>query len=304
MKQLVVVSGKGGTGKTSIAASIVVLAQEAGRGVVAADCDVDAANLGLLLSGEEGEEEPFFSGRRAWIDPDLCNGCASCVEFCPEGAIHLAEGLAILDPELCEGCGICAHICPTGAIFMETVRVGVLLRRKTAWGPMVHARLEPGEDNSGKLVTAVRQEALVRAQAIEADLVVVDGPPGIGCPVHAAMTGCDQVLAVTEPTVAGLQDLLRVLELAKLFRLPVAVLLNKTGLGGADGADLVAQAEQAGALVVGRLPFDIEVSRALVRGELPLAVPAVAGPLREAWANLAELLDGPSQLVQMPSRLG
>ena len=305
MKKLVVSSGTGGAGKTSIAASLVALAQQDGCRVVAADCDVRAASLGRLLRGQDAEPEPFFVGRRAWIDADLCDGCATCLEFCPEGVIYLERGLAHLEPGGCVGCGVCAHLCPTGAIFMETVRVGTVLHRTTDRGPLIHARLEPGQDNSDRLVAEVRRRASAATDAVDAELVLVDGPSGIGRSVHAAMTGCDLLLAVTEPTVAGQADLLRLLELARQLGLPVAVLLNKVGLGGADGVDVAARAEQAGARLVARLPYDPAVAQALLAGELPLVVPSSAGPLRAAWPGLRELLEAerpPAQSLSTLSR--
>ena len=288
MKQLVVISGKGGTGKTSILASLACLSAWESP-VVTADCDVDAANLALLLPGPDIRVEPFRSGRRARIDADSCSLCGLCAEQCRAAAIRI-EDSAVVDPLACEGCGVCALVCPVEAVFFDDNQAGVWMERRTAFGPLIHAALGIAQDNSGKLVAQVRQEARNAAERDGIDLILVDGPPGIGCPVHASLTRCDLALVVTEPTPSGEHDLERVLELLDHFRVPASVLINKHDLSPEFTARIEALARRAGAQVVGKLPFSPEVPRALARGDLPLAVEAVAARLAEAWERIIALL--------------
>jgi MinD superfamily P-loop ATPase len=288
MRQLVVISGKGGTGKTSVVASLAYLAALENP-VTTADCDVEAANLALLLPGQDIRTEPFCAGRRARIDPDTCSSCGLCAEQCRAGAICI-EDCAVVDPLACEGCGVCALICHEEAVSFADNQAGVWMERRTAFGPMIHAALGIAQDNSGKLVAQVREEARSVAEREGTELILVDGPPGIGCPVHASLTGCDLALLVTEPTPSGEHDLERVLDLLDHFRLPGAVLINKHDLSPEFTARIEALARRADVQVVGKLPFSPEVPRALARGDLPLAVEAVAAPLSEAWQRIAALL--------------
>jgi MinD superfamily P-loop ATPase len=306
VKQLVVISGKGGTGKTSILASLACLSGWESS-VVTADCDVDAANLALLLTGDDVRTEPFWSGRRAKIDADRCMLCGLCAEHCRAAAIRI-EACAVVDTLACEGCGVCALVCPEEAVSFDDNQAGVWMERRTASGPLIHAALGIAQDNSGKLVAQVRQEARAVAERDDLDLILVDGPPGIGCPVHASLTGCDLALVVTEPTPSGEHDLERVLALLDHFAIPAAVLINKYDLSPVFTARIETLATRAGAQVVGKLPFSPEVPRALARGELPLAVEAVAIPLAAAWERISDLLSsGEGQakraLVREPERI-
>jgi MinD superfamily P-loop ATPase len=290
VKQLVVISGKGGTGKTSVVASLAQLAaRDAGR-VVMADCDVEAANLAILLPGKERTTEPFLSGRRATVDPDRCSGCRECLDHCRFEAIELDE-VASVAPLTCEGCGVCALVCPEHAIDFRSNEAGRLMETSTALGPLVHARLHVAQDRSGKLVAEVRTRARKAAERDGIERLIVDGPPGIGCPVHAALTGCDRVLVVTEPTPSGEHDLRRALELVDHFRMRAAVLINKHDLAPALTRRIEGLARSAGAPVVGRIPFDRAVPRALARCESPLGVESFAGPLVSAWEALLGLED-------------
>jgi MinD superfamily P-loop ATPase len=288
VKQLVVISGKGGTGKTSILASLAFLSAWE-TPVTTVDCDVDAANLAMLLPGEDIRTEPFWSGRRAQIDADGCMLCGLCVEQCRTAAIRI-EDFAVVDPLACEGCGVCELVCPEKAVSFFDNQAGVWVERRTAFGPLIHAALGIAQDNSGKLVAQVREEARSVAERDGIDLILVDGPPGIGCPVHASLTGCDLALVVTEPTPSGEHDLERVLELLNHFQVPAAVLINKHDLSPEYTARIEKLAKRADAEVVGKLPFSTEVPRALARGELPLAVEAVAARLAEAWERIIALL--------------
>lgn len=286
MRQIAVISGKGGTGKTSVVASLVKIAGRA----VAADCDVDAANLALLVPGEDVHRERFVAGRRAQIDPEICAGCGACVRDCRFGALALDEKTETtrVDPLACEGCGVCRLVCPTGAVSFRDNVAGEWMIRETDSGPLVHAALGVAQDNSGKLVARVRQEAQRLAGEKGHGLVIIDGPPGIGCPVHATVTGVDLVLVVTEPTASGEHDLERVLSLADHFGLAVSVLVNKWDLSEQHTSRIETLSRKRGADVVGQMPFDPEVPRALARGELPLVVPSIASALEECASHVLD----------------
>ncbi len=294
--ELVVLSGKGGTGKTSVTASLAALS--GGRAILA-DCDVDAANLELVLGPTLRERGPFSGGRRAIVDATRCTGCGKCAELCRFEAIELSTApdghrLALIDPPACEGCGVCERFCPAGAISMQPVDGGAWFLSDTRHGPLVHARLTPGLGNSGKLATLVRERAKREAQALKRPLVLVDGPPGVGCPVIATLTGASQVLAVTEPTPSGEHDLLRLLELCRHFRIPAWVCLNKCDLYPELASRIETMAADFGASVVGRIPFDPAVTAAQ-RAALPVVEhgdgPA-ARALVQLWERLASLLPG------------
>ncbi|MBN1774306.1 MAG: ATP-binding protein [Deltaproteobacteria bacterium] len=285
MKQIVVVSGKGGTGKTSFTAAFAELA---GRSVVLVDADVDAANLALLLDGSDEPPREYQAGRLARIDPVRCTGCGLCVDACRFDALHLAEPHRVVLQDLaCEGCGVCAVVCPEDAVSFVPQRAGQWTVRDTAFGPLVHAELVPGAGNSGKLVALLRETSRGLAERLAASWLLIDGPPGIGCPVHAAVTGTDLLVAVTEPTPSALHDLERLLELAARFRLPAAVVLNKADLDPA-GTDLVEAAVAArGVELLGRVPFDPEVPRRLAAGTGLLTVPGVRDAVVACWAAVA-----------------
>jgi MinD superfamily P-loop ATPase len=293
MTELVVVSGKGGTGKTSLAASFAVLAErERGGAVVLADADVDAANLHLVLDPVEREHRPFLGGRLAVIREDDCLRCGGCLAWCRFGAVQREGGGAdeatfTVDPLACEGCGVCADHCPAGAVDLVERVGGAWMVADTRYGPLVHARLTPPGENSGKLVTIVRSEARRLAAERGSSLVVVDGPPGLGCPAIAALSGATQVLAVTEPTPSGEHDLARILALAAHFGVPAAVCVNKWDLNPALTAQIERGAEAAGARWVGRIPYDPAVTRAQ-RAARPVVeldtAAATAG--REVWREL------------------
>jgi MinD superfamily P-loop ATPase len=232
--------------------------------------------------------------------------CGACEERCRAAAIRV-DDVAAVDPLACEGCGVCELVCPVEAVSFVENHAGTWMERQTAFGPLIHAALGIAQDNSGKLVARVREEAREVADRDDIDLILVDGPPGIGCPVHASLTGCDLALVVTEPTPSGEHDLERVLQLLEHFKLPGSVLINKHDLSKEFTARIEDLAERAGAGIVGKLPFSAEVPRALARGELPLAVEAVAAPLGEVWERISALLSsgtnaGESALgVDLPS---
>jgi MinD superfamily P-loop ATPase len=223
MRELLVISGKGGTGKTTITAALAA----SGPAKVIADCDVDAADLHLIARPHQTVTTPFYSGQRAVFDKSQCIECGMCQEKCRFNAI--ADGIR-LRPELCEGCGLCAFICPAGAIHMEERLCGEWYCSDSRFGPMVHAALGIGEENSGKLVTTVRTESGKMAQEHGVEVILTDGPPGIGCPVIASLTNTDLALLVTEPTRSALHDLKRIAGLTRHFRVPAAVALNKADI--------------------------------------------------------------------------
>ncbi|HSA32473.1 MAG TPA: ATP-binding protein [bacterium] len=292
MKELVVISGKGGTGKTSIAAALALLAEKP----VVADCDVDAADLHLLLAPEVKERHEFISGHEAVIRAADCTGCGKCAELCRFDAIEksvVADGRTVyaVDPIACEGCGVCVRFCPAHAIDLPDSRCGEWMVSDTRVGPMVHARLAAAAENSGKLVSLVRKEARRIAEEQGADLLIVDGPPGIGCPVIASLTGASWVLVVTEPTVSGEHDMIRVLELARHFGIPAAVCVNKYDINLGTAVRIESAARDRGAFITGRIPYDPAVTVAQLKGK---SVVETGGPAAEAiqqmWRVLCRML--------------
>ena len=289
MKQITVISGKGGTGKTSLVASLAHLAQP----VVSADCDVDAANLAILMGGLDGAHMPFFAGHRVSVDLRLCQGHGACKEICHLDSMRLGDtGKVLTDPFTCDGCGACLLVCPSGALTMHENIVGVWTSRPTDTGMVVHAMLGVAQDNSGELVTRVRQEARTVAAQKGLELILVDGPPGIGQPVRAAVEGSDLVVAVSEPTTSGEHDLKRALDLADRCGVPATVVINKADLEPDISRRIQAMAAEADAPVAGCLDFDPEVPRALARGELPMGVSNLAPEMERIWDRIRARLEG------------
>ncbi len=326
MKELVVISGKGGTGKTSLLASFAALAGTS----VLADCDVDASNLHLLLAPRRQRREVFRGGHVAVIRGTDCIGCGACLAWCrfeavlrtegaggPSGAGcvdcadgcsrscpakfadmirayeavcgHSVEPVFTIDPSACEGCGVCVDRCPVHAIDFPERVCGEWYISDTRHGPLVHARLDPGGGNSGRLVGLVREAARNLAVERGLDLVLTDGPPGIGCAVISSVTGASKVLVVTEPTPSGLHDMRRVLDLARHFGVPTAVCVNKWDLNGDMAARIETGAREAGATIAGRVRYDGAVTREQLQGRA--VVEAGPGPLaddiRAVWGNAA-----------------
>jgi MinD superfamily P-loop ATPase len=262
MKQLVVLSGKGGTGKTTVVAALAhLMCQE--RSIVLADADVDAPNLGLILDPQVIEMQPFYGGQRAVISADDCTGCGRCEEVCRYDAIVPEDEVYRVVTLRCEGCATCYYQCPADAIRMEPSLSGHWYRSQTRFGPLVHALLRPGEENSGKLVSEVRQQALLTAEEQRAAWILVDGSPGIGCPVIAAVTGVDLALMVTEPTVSGVHDLQRALGVAQHFHVPSAVCINKYDLNLQLTQEIEAFCGEQAFPVLARLPYDEVVIEAM-----------------------------------------
>ncbi len=260
MKELVVISGKGGTGKTSIVSAFASLAVNK----VLCDADVDAADLHLITDPAVREQHDFFSGHTARIDPDKCTQCGLCRDLCRWQAI---SGEFVVDPIACEGCGVCYYFCPEKAIAFPPTLSGEWFLSDTRFGPMVHARLGIAEENSGKLVTLIRQEGKKLAEANHLDLLLTDGPPGIGCPVIASVGRASAVLIVTEPTVSGYHDMERVVQLSTHFNVPAMVCINKFDLNPDQSQAIEQFAQKNQVTLIGRIPFDPVFTTAMVRGQ-------------------------------------
>jgi MinD superfamily P-loop ATPase len=262
--QLVVLSGKGGTGKTSVTAALAHLASRE-MSTVLADADVDASNLELVLQSRECERHDFASGLLAAIDSELCIGCGECETACRFDAIIPGASYHV-DAIACEGCAACSYRCPVGAITMEEPVTGQWFLSDTPFGPLYHAHLFAGGENSGKLVTLVKQQARLRALDDNRPLVLVDGPPGIGCPVISASSGASLALLVVEPTYSGVHDLTRILQLARHFDVPAMVVINKADLSKARTEEIERFCEEEDITIAARLPFDTVVTEAMVQG--------------------------------------
>lgn len=260
MKELVIISGKGGTGKTSITGSFAALAANH----LVCDADVDAADLHLLLAPTIRQQTDFMGGGTAMIRQDDCSGCGRCIELCQFDAI--SETYQV-DPVSCEGCGVCYTLCPEQAIDFPARKCGEWFSSDTRFGPMIHARLGIAEENSGKLVSLIRKQARERAEEEQRELIITDGPPGIGCPVIASISGATAVLIIVEPSISGLHDMQRVAELIKHFNIPGLVCINKWDLNPDVTAAVEKEAQIRGLAVVGRIPFDPAVTRAMVAGQ-------------------------------------
>jgi MinD superfamily P-loop ATPase len=293
MRQITIISGKGGTGKTSLTGAFVRLA---GR-CVAVDADVDAANLALLLPGEDVSWRPFEAGRRSVIDPDRCTMCGACLEVCRFSALREVAYAVASDPIRCEGCGACAQVCGEGAVSFRANRAGSWTTRRTPWGMLVHATLGVAQDSSGKLVAHLRQEGRDLADRHGLGLVLIDGPPGIGCPVHAAIAGAEGVVVVTEPTQAGIHDLVRALQLVDHFERPAGIVLNKADLD-AGGARLVhGVASMRRVPILGTVPFDPRLPALLGRRETGLGLDGIRESIVACWVAVQEVF-GDGTLVE------
>lgn len=258
MKQLTVISGKGGTGKTTFTAAFASLAKNA----VIADCDVDAADMHLILKPKIMKKEDYSGLEVARIDPELCIGCGKCREFCKYGAVN--ENFEV-DSYGCEGCAVCTIVCPSGVISMEKKVSGQVFSSETRFGPMAHARLGIGEETSGKLVSAVRSNAKKLAEQYHKDLILIDGPPGTGCSAIAAITGTTLVLVVSEPTVSGIYDLKRVIELIAHFMIPTVVCINKYDINEKNTYLIESFCAELGIPVIGRLPYNDIITKAMLQ---------------------------------------
>jgi len=285
MKEVVILSGKGGTGKTSIVGSFAALAQRK----VLADCDVDAADLHLLLNPSITEENEFWSGQVAVIDDKECTQCGLCQDVCRFGAINDFK----VDPVPCEGCGFCSHICPVEAVTMIDSLSGHWFISDTKYGHLVHARLGIAQENSGKLVALVRQEAKRIAERDGLTYIISDGPPGIGCPVISSLSGANLALLVTEPTLSGIHDLERVLGVCHHFGIPAMVCINKHDLNEDNTHQIENYCLNQGIEVAARIPFDNVITEAMVQG-LPVVEYSqgrVTQEIESLWQHIARALE-------------
>ncbi|RJX15473.1 (4Fe-4S)-binding protein [Candidatus Bathyarchaeota archaeon] len=286
MKQVVVLSGKGGTGKTTLVASLAYL----GENLVVADCDVDAPDLHLLLKPEKLEfKEEFKGSKLALIDESKCVKCGLCEEHCRFNAIKDFR----VNPILCEGCGVCEYVCPVKAITLKEKVSGYVFVSRTRCGPLVHAKLDVAESNSGKLVTLVKNNAKNLALKEDKKLILVDGPPGIGCPVIASLGEVNLALIITEPTVSGLHDLQRILDLTGFFRIPAMVLINMYDLNLQKTEEIIGFCREVGVEVVEKIPFNPVVVEALTNGK-PVVEYApnsdVSEKIRKVWSRITSFL--------------
>ncbi|MDD5448220.1 MAG: ATP-binding protein [Actinomycetota bacterium] len=283
--QLTILSGKGGTGKTTITASFLHLA----GGAVAADCDVDAPNLHLLLDPTPISREPFEGGMIAHIDYDKCTKCGICEESCLFSAISDL----VVDPFSCEGCGVCELVCQDDAVRLLPETTGDVFVSETKFGPLAHALLKPGGEASGKLVTRVKEVASRLARERGLDLVIVDGSPGIGCPVIASVAGSDLILAVAEPSLSGLWGLERIHGVARHFEIEMAVCINKSDVNPKIAKEIHRYCLESKLPLLGEVPFDEEVNQATMSGEV--LVERYSGPaasaLEDFWERTIALLE-------------
>ena len=284
MKEVVILSGKGGTGKTSIVGSFAAIAQNK----VMADCDVDAADLHLLLTPSVKEENEFWSGQVAIIDEEKCTQCGLCQELCRFDAISDFR----VNPISCEGCGFCLHVCPVEAITMNECRAGDWFISNTKYGPLVNARLGIAQENSGKLVALVRQHAKELAESGGLDYIISDGPPGIGCPVISSLSGANLSLLVTEPTLSGIHDLERVLGVCHHFGIPALVCINKYDINEDNTRQIENYCLTQGVEVAARIPFDNVVTEALVLGQpvVEYSDGKVTQEIQRLWQKVTEVL--------------
>ncbi|MEA3479656.1 MAG: ATP-binding protein [Bacteroidota bacterium] len=295
MKQLVILSGKGGTGKTSVAAAFADLlsVENAPFKTVLADADVDASNLELVLMPSVVEREEFWGGSVAEIDPDNCSACGICAEVCRFDAVSVKDDVYTVDPIACDGCAACVYQCPDEAISMKEELAGEWYRSESIFGPLFHAMLIPAQENSGKLVTLVKQQARLLALDEAYDLVLVDGPPGIGCPVISAVSGANLALIVAEPTASGVHDMHRVLETTRHFDVEAVICINKADIYP-DGTDEIEEfCRNENIRVVGKIPFDLKVTESMIQGK-PVTSYRPDSPaslaIRDVWTEVMKVL--------------
>jgi len=289
MREIVVISGKGGTGKTTVSAALAHLAENK----IICDLDVDAPDLHILLDPAVQQTEPFISGHKAEIRQNDCVRCGRCAELCAFEAIAFRDGEYHVDALRCEGCGVCTKLCPQQAIDFPEGHCGDWYVSETRFGPMVHAQLFPGEENSGKLVGLLKTEARKRAREQKLETIICDGSPGVGCPVIASLSGASLAVAVVEPTPSGRHDFGRVADLCRHFRVPMAVIINKADLNAAEADAIAALCAENGHTLLGRLPFDPVVTQAMVRRQALTEFDNPLGnSLKDMWSTLQSLKTG------------
>jgi MinD superfamily P-loop ATPase len=287
MPEILIISGKGGTGKTSLTAAFAHLADNA----IICDLDVDAPDLHLLLQPNTQQTYEFYSGYEAVIQPDLCDGCGTCRQMCRYDAVQPGTGAPVIDPLKCEGCKVCVEFCPSDAIAFTSKHCGNWFCSDTRFGPMVHAQLFPGEENSGRLVAVLRQRAKEMAQAQAQPLILSDGPPGIGCPVISSLSGVNLAVIVTEPTPSGLHDLERIVSLCGHFKIPVAAIINKYDLNEKLTQEIETFCRERDGSVVAKLPHDPVFVHAMLKGRAvtEYANGTISQQIRRAWDHILAL---------------
>ncbi len=283
MKQVIIISGKGGTGKTVMAAALAVMAHEK----IIVDCDVDAANLELLLNTELQENFPFIGAPKAIIDQSLCINCGLCIDLCRFGAIDI-DDQTYINTYSCEGCGLCQNSCPVQAISMPESPCGQYFISKSPYGPLVHARLGIVAENSGKLVTIVRRTAIEMAGNLNKKLIIIDGPPGTGCPVMSSISGVDLAVLVTEPTCSGFHDFDRILSVANHFQVKTMVVINKFDLNLKQSKTIEEYCRQNNLEVIGKIPFDPAIVDSVVNARPPVCGPE--SPAKKEFENICQRL--------------
>ena len=287
MPEILVISGKGGTGKTSLTAAFAHLA---GNSIIC-DLDVDAPDLHLLLHPNTQQQHDFHSGYAASIQPNRCGGCDTCLQMCRYDAIRPAAPTPVVDPLRCEGCKVCVEFCPDNAIAFTAKHCGTWFSSDTRFGPMLHAQLFPGEENSGRLVALLRQKAKEKAKALKEPLILADGPPGIGCPVISSLPGVNLAVVVTEPTPSGLHDLERIGSLCDHFKIPVAVIINKSDLSATLTQEIDAFCQGRDYSVVAQLPHNPVFVHAMVQGQTVTEYSdgSPGQQIRQAWDYILAL---------------
>jgi MinD superfamily P-loop ATPase len=293
--EIVILSGKGGTGKTSITAAFALLTENS----VITDCDVDAADLHLILSPEVYKSENFASGAKAVIDWDKCTGCGLCMELCRFGAIGYRNNVYYVDEYACEGCGLCMEVCPAGAVTIEKYDNNRIYFSNSRFGPMIYGKLGIAEENSGKLVSQIRYYAKEIAASTNARYILTDGPPGIGCPVISSVTGSDLIIAVTEPTQSGWHDLKRLIEMVGRFKTPLFVIINKYDLNNDMTITIENKLKGRGIKVAGKISYDETMICALLEGKAinefqPYG--RVSNELNRIWQTIKEFVYEPKSI--------
>lgn len=288
MRQLAIISGKGGCGKTTLAAAFSSLSENA----VLADCDVDASDLPLILKPQILNKEDCLGLELASIDPDVCTGCGICLEVCRFGAV--LENFTI-NPYSCEGCAVCTVACPETAVSLMPRVAGQAVSSMTRFGPMAHAKLGIGEEASGKLVNMVRKKAVELADQYCCKLILIDGPPGTGCPVMAAITGTDLILVLSEPSVSGLHDLKRAIELTEYFKIPTVACINRYDINRKKSLEIETFCREAGVPLLACLPYSDITTQAMLKEESVIEYAAhsldsgameFANLVRRLWAEI------------------
>lgn len=293
--EIVILSGKGGTGKTCVAASFASMAENA----VLTDCDVDAADLHLILTPEIYHSEAFASGSKAVIDPKKCTACGLCMDLCRFNAIQFKDEFFVTDEYACEGCGLCREVCPEEAIDIREYEHNNIYLADCRFGPMIYGKLGIAEENSGKLVARIRQYAKETARKNNAAYIITDGPPGIGCPVISSITGADMVVAVTEPTLSGWHDLKRLIELVNRFHTPLCVIINKYDLNRDITDMIVNNLKEKAIKVTGKIPYDETMLHAQLEGKTinefdPQGLPSKE--LRKIWNTMKSVIYEPKSI--------